>query len=89
MLKPCSHCSREAELSIICVISTVGVRPRRQKSSKTVLFCHGCIRDLLAGGAHLLTGDLQKSVNNAYTRMNHSSGDAPNQKMEKKSGPNG
>jgi hypothetical protein len=59
MLKLCSRCSREAEVSVVCVISTVGTSPRRQKCSATVLFCHRCVRDLLADGAHLLTDDLR------------------------------
>src|SRR5207249_3080142 len=65
MLKLCSRCSREAELSVVCVISTVGSSPRRQKCSPAVLFCHRCMRDLLADGANFGTDDLRKSVNTA------------------------
>jgi len=67
MLKRCNRCSREAEVSIVCVISTVGFTPRRQKCSAAVLFCHRCLGDLLVRRGRLLTDDLQKSVNNAYT----------------------
>ncbi len=86
MLKSCSQCSHEAEVSVVVVVSTVGSRPRQQKCSAAVLFCRGCMRDLLAGG-HLLTDDLQKSVNNAYTHVNRPSGDVNDQKMRGKRAP--
>jgi hypothetical protein len=67
MLKRCSRCSHEAEVSIVCVISTVGFIPRRQKCSVTVLFCHRCFGDLLAKRGRLFTDDLHNAVNGAYT----------------------
>ena len=79
MLKSCSRCSSEAELSVVVVVSTIGSRPRRQKCSAAVLFCRRCMRDLMAGG-HLLTEDLQKSVNTAYTHIDRASGDGTGQK---------
>jgi hypothetical protein len=57
-------------MSVVVILSTVGTSPRRQKCSAAVLFCHRCLRDLLVDGAHLLTDDLRKSVNNAYTHIN-------------------
>jgi len=69
MLKSCSRCSREAELSVVCVVSTLGTRPRRQKCSAAVLFCHRCMRDLLEEGGHILSDNFRTSVNNAYTQM--------------------
>ena len=68
MTKRCSRCSREAELSVVWVISTVGSKPRHQKCSTAVLFCHRCMKDLAERG-HWPTDDLQKSVNNAYTHI--------------------
>jgi len=68
MLKRCSHCQGEAQLSVVCVISTLGSTPRRQKCSAAVLFCHRCLRALLAGGCLGIAG-LKKSVNNAFTRL--------------------
>jgi hypothetical protein len=88
MLKSCSRCSNEAEISVVVVVSTVGSRPRRQKCSTAVPFCHGCMRDLLAGG-HLLTDDLRKSVNNAYTHVGGAWGDADDQKTCQKRIPTG
>jgi hypothetical protein len=73
MLKRCIRCSREAELSIAHVISTIGVGPRIQKPSTVVLFCHRCMHDLLDAGANLLPEDIRESVNNAYTRINRPS----------------
>jgi len=80
MLKRCSRCSREAEVSFVCVLSTLGARPRRQKCSAAVLFCHRCMRDLLADGGHVFTDDVRKSVNNAYTQIDRAfaqPGEAP------------
>jgi hypothetical protein len=74
VLKLCSRCSREAELSFVCVLSTLGARPRRQKCSAAVLFCLRCMRDLVADGGHFCTDDVRKSVNNAYTHIDQPSG---------------
>jgi hypothetical protein len=69
MPKRCSRCAREAELSVVWVISTVGATPRRQKCSVAVLFCRRCMRDLLVEHGRWFTDDLQTSVNNAYTHI--------------------
>jgi hypothetical protein len=86
MLKLCCRCSREAELSVVWVISTVGTSPRRQKCSPAVLFCHRCMRDLLADDANFGTDDLRKSVNTAYTHMDRSLGDGPDPERDDKHG---
>lgn len=70
MLKRCSLCSGEAELSMVCVLSSIGIAPRRQKCSAAVLFCHKCVPRRLRDGGHLFTDDVQKSVNDAYTHVN-------------------
>jgi hypothetical protein len=67
MLKRCSRCQSEADLSFVCIISTLGAKPRRQKCSGAVLFCHPCMRDLLADRGCFGPDDLRNSVNNAYT----------------------
>lgn len=69
MLKQCSRCSCEADLSLVCVFSTLGAKPRRQKCSAAVLFCHRCMRDLLADPGCFAPDDLRNSVNNAYTHV--------------------
>jgi hypothetical protein len=86
MLKPCSRCYREAEISVVCVVSTVGTRPRRQKCSAVVLFCRRCMVDLLADDGHLWTHDLQKSVNNAYTHVNRPIEDGTDRGIETPAG---
>jgi hypothetical protein len=68
MLKSCCRCSHEAEFSIVCVFSTVGLRPRRQKCSAAVLYCRACLRTLLDED-QFLPSDLWESVNNAYTHV--------------------
>jgi hypothetical protein len=67
MLKKCSRCQSEAEVSFVCVISTLGATPRRQKCSAAVLFCHPCLRDLLADRGCFGPNHIRNSVNNAYT----------------------
>jgi hypothetical protein len=67
MLKRCSRCQSEAEVSFVCVFSTLGASPRRQKCSAAVLFCHRCMRHLLADGGCFGPDDLRNSVNKAYT----------------------
>ncbi len=67
MLKKCSCCQSEAEVSFVCVFSTLGAKPRRQKCSAAVLFCHRCMRGLLAEGGCLGPDHLRNAVNNAYT----------------------
>ena len=43
--KKCEFCGDLAQYSLAFVLSTVGVRPRRQKCSSVVLICDDCIRD--------------------------------------------
>jgi hypothetical protein len=46
--KPCSRCSRPASLSFYLLLSTVGIRPRLQQSSKSLLLCSSCMAELIA-----------------------------------------
>ena len=41
--KPCCRCSAPAAFSLALLLSTVGVKPRAQKCSKTILLCQSCI----------------------------------------------
>jgi len=68
MLKRCSQCTREAEFSMVIVISTVGASPRRQKSSSAILFCGECMRDAFGGGQSM-PGTVRDRVNDALTRL--------------------
>jgi hypothetical protein len=47
-MKPCSRCLNPAKLSYYVLLSTIGVRPRVQESSKSVLLCNSCFESLLA-----------------------------------------
>lgn len=46
--KPCSRCSHPASFSFCVLLSTVGVRPRTQQSSKSVSLCQSCLEQLIA-----------------------------------------
>lgn len=48
---------------MVCVVSTLGAPTALQT-------CSGAMRGLVGDGGHLFTDAVQKSVNNAYTRMN-------------------
>lgn len=89
MLKPCSCGSREAVFSVVCVISSVGIRPRRQKCSTAVLFCRECMADLLADDGRLWADRIRESVNNAYTHVGGPPEDRTDQENEKREAPNG
>jgi hypothetical protein len=43
--KSCSRCGARAEYSICSVVSTLGVKPRVQQSTESVLFCGACLHD--------------------------------------------
>lgn len=66
----CSCCGQSAQYSVASVISTRGVRPRRQQCSPAVVFCESCIRELCDVAVSPLMQDALKS---AYTAIkNHS-----------------
>src|SRR4051794_4711652 len=43
--KSCSRCGVRAEYSICSVVSTLGLKPRVQQSTESVLFCGACLHD--------------------------------------------
>jgi hypothetical protein len=69
MLKLCSCCSRPAQYSLGCVLSSVGISQRVQKRSRVVLFCDDCLREL-CDSEHWGTEELRNAVNSAYTTLN-------------------
>ena len=69
MLKRCSRCPSEAEVFFVCVFSTLGAKPRRLKCSAAVLFCHPCMRDLLADRGCFGPDHVRNCVNKAYTHV--------------------
>ena len=67
MQKSCSNCQQAVEYSLVIILSSVGVSPRVQKSSRAVSFCADCLQEL---SERLCSDDLRKAVNNAYTELN-------------------
>ena len=67
MQKSCSNCLRPAQLSLVAIVSSVGVSKRVQKSSPAVLFCNDCLQELCE---QLCSNALCEAVNRALTRLN-------------------
>ena len=67
MEKKCSNCSETVQYSTVVTISTVGVSPRIQCYSPSVLFCPRCFRELTE---RLCSDKLRDAVNNALTELN-------------------
>jgi hypothetical protein len=69
-MKPalCS-CVAWAEFSICVLVSTLGIRPRRQKCGGAQLFCAVCIQRLLAEQWMECAGAVQQSLTSAYTAI--------------------
>ena len=63
----CSCCGQTAQYSVASVISTKGVRPRRQRCSPAVVFCETCIRELCDFAVSPL---MQNALKSAYTAIN-------------------
>jgi hypothetical protein len=67
--KKCEFCGDPAQYSLAFVLSTVGVRPRRQKCSSVVLICNDCIRTLYESDPQM-PEELQTALKRAYTCLN-------------------
>lgn len=48
MPPPCSRCASPAGFSFYVLLSTVGVRPRAQRSSNSIRLCRSCLEQLIA-----------------------------------------
>jgi hypothetical protein len=67
-MSQCRHCSRSAEFAVVGIVSTLRIKPRLQKCSRSEAFCKNCLRRLLngeIGTASTLLGP----VNDAYTEL--------------------
>ena len=62
-------CGARAEYSVSVLVSSLGVRPRRQKCGAAQLFCAACIQQLLAGRWILGAGGVGESLRRAYTAI--------------------
>jgi hypothetical protein len=67
--KKCEFCGDPAQYSLAFVLSTVGVRPRRQKCSSVVLICGDCIQTLYESDPQI-PEELQNALKRAYTTLN-------------------
>lgn len=77
MKPPLCACGGQAEYSGCVLVSTIGVRPRRQKCGRAQLFCAGCMQRLLADQWKECSGGLQQSLRIAYTAIAEHSEAAP------------
>jgi hypothetical protein len=64
-MKLCCNCGETAEFSLVLVLSTLGVSPRKQSNSGASLFCTKCVK--LLGKR---SDALREAVNNVLTAMN-------------------
>ena len=76
MQKSCNYCSEPAQHSVVVVLSSIGISPRFQKCSPTVLFCDACLRELCETESWGTPG-LRKAVNSTYTELHQHSGRQP------------
>lgn len=67
--KPCSRCSRPADYSLLVLLSTVGTRPRNQKSSQSILLCKACLQDSTTVRAPEPLLDIQEQLSDVLTRV--------------------
>lgn len=88
--RPCSLCGRPADVSAVVLLSTLRISPRRQQSTKAVVFCTACINAFLNDGGEpddsntiQRLSDALTPAWNALTRhsdeQSHSKNDIPNQ----------
>lgn len=66
MQKLCNNCLEAAEVSIVTVISSVGVSRRIQETSAAVLFCGPCLREMVGRSG---PNPFENRVNTALTRV--------------------
>jgi hypothetical protein len=66
--KKCEFCGDPAHYSIAFVLSTLGIRPRRQKCSSVILICDDCIQTLYESDPQI-PEELQNALKRAYTTL--------------------
>lgn len=67
--KLCVTCGGPAEMTLCGLLSTLGVRPRKQKPAKSVPFCIPCLRALCRDPAVRLPPKLQDRLGAALTAL--------------------
>ena len=70
MKRPLCSCGKPAEYSLCVLVSTLAVRPRRQKCGRARLLCVACIERLVAEhcGSNRASGVLE-SLRSVYTAL--------------------
>lgn len=68
--KICNRCGLAAQFSLACLLSTIGQKPRRQKCTRSVLFCASCIRGFCEALDAAAPDPLIGSLTEAYTKLN-------------------
>jgi hypothetical protein len=69
MRPPLCHCGAPAEYSICVLVSSLGVRPRRQKCGFAHTFCAACIQKLLYERWSVDASGVRESLRQAYTAI--------------------
>ena len=64
-MRRCLHCERPAEVSLCAVISTLGIRGRRQKCTASLPFCVSCLQRVCAKSEGSLALQIRKALKTA------------------------
>lgn len=67
--RSCSQCGRPADFSLQFLLSTVRRTPRKQKCTKSVLFCKSCIQVVSERITSVAPSDLIQPLISAYTNI--------------------
>ena len=63
------RCGARAQYSVCVLVSTVGLRPRRQKCGRAQAFCTACIQRLLQERGGMEASGIRESLRQAYTTI--------------------
>jgi hypothetical protein len=69
MKPPLCQCGARAQYSVCVLVSSLGVRPRRQKCGIAHTFCAACIRQLLCERWSMAASGVRESLSQAYTAI--------------------
>lgn len=65
----CSKCGGPAEYTLNVIVSTLGISPRGQQTSKIVPFCSACMSTLFETSVPKVVRVFLEVVNTAYTTL--------------------
>ncbi len=68
------RCGARAEYSVCVLVSTLGLRPPRQKCGRAQAFCAACIQSLVSSRWRMDASGVQESLREAYTAIADASG---------------